>query len=192
MIGDNVLAATGGRTYAQVSAELMAAPGGDDELAALRQTAFTGQMLRASLLNAYQAWQVTTLVIGLGALLTATGAALLTASIALAPPEPWSNLLDHRPHLHHHRPHRGHTPRRRHRGGHTPRRRHRARRDYGPRRDHGSGRSHRSHRDCGPGGDCGPGRDYGPRRDRGPGRGHKPRRGHRPRSDGAAVAACAS
>ncbi|TXK40981.1 hypothetical protein [Nonomuraea sp. C10] len=85
VIGDNVLAATGGRTYAQVSAELMAAPGGDDELAALRQTAFTGQMLRASLLNAYQAWQVTTLVIGLGALLTATGAALLTASIALAP-----------------------------------------------------------------------------------------------------------
>ncbi|MFG1947193.1 hypothetical protein [Nonomuraea sp. NPDC048826] len=85
VIGNNVRTATGGRTYAQVSAELMAAPDGDDKLTALRQTAFTGQMLRATLLNAYQAWQVTTLVIGLGTLLTATGVALIAAGIALAP-----------------------------------------------------------------------------------------------------------
>ncbi|MFB4270601.1 hypothetical protein [Nonomuraea sp. GTA35] len=84
MIGQNVLAATGGRTYAEVSAELMAAGGADEKLTKLRQTAFTGQMLRASLLNAYQAWQVTTLVIGLGALLVVVGAALLAASVLLA------------------------------------------------------------------------------------------------------------
>ncbi|NUW39503.1 hypothetical protein [Nonomuraea rhodomycinica] len=83
VIGDNVLTATGGRTYAEVSAELFAAGGDDDKLRELRQTAFTGQMLRASLLNAYQAWQLSTLVIGLGALLTATGAALLATSTAL-------------------------------------------------------------------------------------------------------------
>lgn len=81
MIEGNVRTATGGRTYAQVSADLMAAGGADEKLAALRQTAFTGQMLRASLLNAYQAWEVTTLVIGLGTLLTGSGAAL-TATAA--------------------------------------------------------------------------------------------------------------
>ncbi|MFG3437595.1 hypothetical protein ACGF0J_10165 [Nonomuraea sp. NPDC047897] len=76
VIEGNLRTATGGRTYAQVSADLMAAGGADEKLAALRRTAFTGQMLRASLLNAYLAWQVTTLVIGLGALLTGSGAAL--------------------------------------------------------------------------------------------------------------------
>ncbi|PZG09294.1 hypothetical protein C1J01_37765 [Nonomuraea aridisoli] len=84
VIGRNVLAATGGRSYAEVSAELFAAGEEDEKLSGLRQTAFMGQMLRASLLNAYQAWQVTTLVIGLGALLTTTGAALLTTSATLA------------------------------------------------------------------------------------------------------------
>ncbi|MFF5207580.1 hypothetical protein [Streptosporangium sp. NPDC000396] len=83
LIGNNVRLATGGRSYAEVSAELMAAGGEDEKLAALRQMAFMGQTLRASLLNAYQAWQLTSLVIGLGALLTATGAALLAASTAL-------------------------------------------------------------------------------------------------------------
>ncbi|MFI7054248.1 hypothetical protein ACIBLB_19480 [Streptosporangium canum] len=84
VIGHNVLTATGGRTYAEVSAELFAAGGDDGKLAELRQTAFTGQMLRASLLNAYQAWQLSALVIALGALLTVTGAALLAASTTLA------------------------------------------------------------------------------------------------------------
>ncbi|AQZ63144.1 unnamed protein product [[Actinomadura] parvosata subsp. kistnae] len=84
VIGNNVLMATGGRSYGEISAELHAAGGDDEKLEVLRQTAFTGQMLRASLLNAYQAWQITTLVIGLGTLLTITGAALLAASTTLA------------------------------------------------------------------------------------------------------------
>ncbi|MDP4510477.1 hypothetical protein [Nonomuraea turcica] len=84
VIGNNVLTATGGRTYGEISAELHAAGGDDEKLEGLRQTAFTGQMLRASLLNAYQAWQLTTLVIGLGPLLTITGAALLATSTTLA------------------------------------------------------------------------------------------------------------
>ncbi|TMR96843.1 hypothetical protein [Nonomuraea basaltis] len=84
VIGHNVLMATGGRTYGEISAELHAAGSDDEKLAGLQQTAFTGQMLRASLLNAYQAWQLTTLIIGLGALLTMTGAALIAASTAFA------------------------------------------------------------------------------------------------------------
>ncbi|MDF2710210.1 MAG: hypothetical protein K0R62_5862 [Nonomuraea muscovyensis] len=84
VIEGNVRAATGGRTYAEVSADLMAAGGADEKLAALRQTAFTGQMLRASLLNAYQAWEVTTLVVGLGAVLTGSGAALTATAWLLA------------------------------------------------------------------------------------------------------------
>ncbi|GGS82468.1 hypothetical protein ACIBIZ_14690 [Nonomuraea spiralis] len=84
VIGRNVLTATGGRTYAQVSADLFAAGGADEKLEELRRTAFTGQMLRASLLNAYQAWQLSTLVVGLGGLLTATGAALLATGATLA------------------------------------------------------------------------------------------------------------
>ncbi|MER7506377.1 hypothetical protein AB0L05_29780 [Nonomuraea pusilla] len=84
VIGRNVAQATGGRTYAEVSAELLAADEDDPKLAALRQTAFTGQMLRAGLLNAYQAWQVTSLVIGLGGLLTGAGAALLATGAVLA------------------------------------------------------------------------------------------------------------
>jgi len=44
-----------------------------------------GESLRASLLSAYQAWQVTYLVIGLGAAFTGLGAlALLGATVALA------------------------------------------------------------------------------------------------------------
>jgi hypothetical protein len=84
VIGNNVLMATGGRSYGEISAELHAAGGDDEKLEGLRQTAFTGQMLRASLLNAYQAWQITTLVIGLGTLLTMTGAALLATGTTLA------------------------------------------------------------------------------------------------------------
>jgi hypothetical protein len=41
-------------------------------------------MLRASLLNAYQAWEVTTLVVGLGAVLTGSGAALTATAWLLA------------------------------------------------------------------------------------------------------------
>ncbi|GLW48840.1 hypothetical protein Stsp02_45020 [Streptomyces sp. NBRC 14336] len=82
-IRGNVAHATNGRTYAEITAELHAAGGDDDKLTELRQTAFMGQSLRASLLSAYQAWHLTTLVTGLGAALTGLGAALLATADAL-------------------------------------------------------------------------------------------------------------
>ncbi|MGQ4376294.1 hypothetical protein ACN6K9_006569 [Streptomyces sp. SAS_267] len=86
-IKGNVAHATGGRTYAEISAELHAASD-DEKLAELRQTAFMGQSLRASLMSAYQAWQLTTLVTGLGAALTGLGVALAATVDALAPRSP--------------------------------------------------------------------------------------------------------
>ncbi|GAA2263812.1 hypothetical protein GCM10010415_29310 [Streptomyces atrovirens] len=82
-IKGNLALATGGRTYAEITGELHAA-GGDEKLAKLRQTAFMGQSLRASLMSAYQAWHLTTLVTGLGAALTGLGAALVATADALA------------------------------------------------------------------------------------------------------------
>ncbi|MFI9749502.1 hypothetical protein [Streptomyces collinus] len=84
LIKDNLARATGGRTYAEISAELHAAGGDDEKLAALRQTAFMGQSLRGSLLSAYQAWHLTTLVMGLGTLLTGAGAALMATAKTLS------------------------------------------------------------------------------------------------------------
>ncbi|MGW0433322.1 hypothetical protein ACWDV4_12395 [Micromonospora sp. NPDC003197] len=46
-----------------------------------REMAFMGQTLRGALLGAYQAWQVTLLVIGLGALFTALGLAFLALAL---------------------------------------------------------------------------------------------------------------
>ncbi|WP_248511847.1 hypothetical protein [Streptomyces sp. D2-8] len=83
-IKGNLAHATGGRTYAEISAELHAAGGDDEKLAELRQTAFMGQSLRASLMSAYQAWHLTTLVTGLGAALTGLGVALVATADALA------------------------------------------------------------------------------------------------------------
>ncbi|GAA2038488.1 hypothetical protein GCM10009839_45090 [Catenulispora yoronensis] len=65
MIETHIKEATGGRTYSQVSAAAMAAPT-DTKLAGLKNTAFMGESLRGSLMGAYQAWEVTYLVIGLG------------------------------------------------------------------------------------------------------------------------------
>lgn len=73
MIGGNVRKATGGRTYAEVGHDLQAAGGQDEKLAALRQTAFMGETLRASLMSAYQAWEVTSLTVGLGTVLIISG-----------------------------------------------------------------------------------------------------------------------
>jgi hypothetical protein len=70
MVETHVLAATGGKTYSQVSGEWIAGGMKDPTLAQQRQTAFMGESLRASLLSAYQAWELTWLVIGLGALFT--------------------------------------------------------------------------------------------------------------------------
>jgi hypothetical protein len=79
MIETHVKEATGGRTYSQVSAASMAAPT-DTKLAGLKQTAFMGESLRGSLMGAYQAWEVTDLVIGLGVAFTGLGAATLVVT----------------------------------------------------------------------------------------------------------------
>ncbi|MER5449171.1 hypothetical protein ABT052_15065 [Streptomyces sp. NPDC002766] len=83
LIKDHLAHATGGRTYAEITDELHAGGGEDEKLTRLRQTAFMGETLRGSLLSACQAWHLTTLVMGLGALLTGTGAALVTTATAL-------------------------------------------------------------------------------------------------------------
>jgi len=87
-INGNVARATGGRTYAEITAELHAAGGEDERLSELRRTAFMGQSLRASLMSAYQAWHLTTLVAGLGAALTGLGVALVATADALEPRSP--------------------------------------------------------------------------------------------------------
>lgn len=86
LIKANLARATGGRTYSEVSADLLATGSGagrDAKLTELRHTAFQGESLRASLMSAYQAWSVTTLVTALGALLTALGLALLCLGAVL-------------------------------------------------------------------------------------------------------------
>jgi hypothetical protein len=81
MIETHIKEATGGLTYSQVSAKYMAATADTSTPAATlatlsgeRQTAFMGESLRGSLLSAYQAWEVTYLVIGLGVAFTGIGA----------------------------------------------------------------------------------------------------------------------
>lgn len=79
MIETHIKEATGGRTYSQVSAAAMAAPN-DTKLAGQRQTAFMGESLRGSLMGAYQAWEVTYLVTGLGLAFLGVGAATLAVT----------------------------------------------------------------------------------------------------------------
>lgn len=83
LIKDHLVKATGGRTYAEITEELHAGGGDDEKLAQLRQTAFMGETLRGSLLSAYQAWHLTTLVMGLGGALIGIGAALVATANAL-------------------------------------------------------------------------------------------------------------
>ena len=92
MIETHIKEATGGKTYSQVSTAYMTAAADKNTPAATlttlaneRQTAFMGESLRGSLLSAYQAWEVTYLVIGLGLAFTGIGAVtLLAAATALA------------------------------------------------------------------------------------------------------------
>jgi hypothetical protein len=92
MIETHIKEATGGQTYSQVSGQYLTATADKTtpaatltKLANERQTAFMGESLRGSLLSAYQAWQVTYLVIGLGIAFTGLGAlTLLGATVALA------------------------------------------------------------------------------------------------------------
>ena len=79
MIETHIKEATGGKTYSQVSAAAMAAPN-DTKLAGMKQTAFMGESLRGSLMGAYQAWEVTYLVIGLGVAFTGLGAATVAVT----------------------------------------------------------------------------------------------------------------
>lgn len=81
LIGVHVAKATGGRTYAEIADEWMAGGRTDERLARLRETAFMGQSLRGALLGAYQAWQITVLVLALGAVFTAMGAAFLALAV---------------------------------------------------------------------------------------------------------------
>jgi hypothetical protein len=57
----------------------MAAPA-DTRLAGQKQTAFMGESLRGSLMGAYQAWEVTYLVTGLGVAFLGIGAATLAVT----------------------------------------------------------------------------------------------------------------
>ena len=92
MIETHIKEATGGKTYSQVSGEYIAAAANKSTPAATlatlsgeRQTAFMGESLRGSLLSAYQAWEVTYLVIGLGVAFTGIGAVtLFGGAVALA------------------------------------------------------------------------------------------------------------
>lgn len=80
LIKSHLDSATGGRTYAEITSECAANGHDDEKLAKLRQTAFTGETLRAGLMSAYQASNITTLVMGLGMLMTGIGASLLALS----------------------------------------------------------------------------------------------------------------
>ncbi|GAB1691149.1 hypothetical protein [Krasilnikovia sp. M28-CT-15] len=84
LIGVHVAKATGGRTYAEIADEWQAGGRADDGLARLRDTAFMGQSLRGALLGAYQAWQVTLLVVGLGALFMAIGVAFVALALQMS------------------------------------------------------------------------------------------------------------
>lgn len=92
MIETHIKEATGGLTYSQVSGRYLVASADKSTPAATltklsgeRQTAFMGESLRGSLLSAYQAWQVTYLVIGLGIAFAGLGAlALFGSAVATA------------------------------------------------------------------------------------------------------------
>lgn len=92
MIETHIKEATNGKTYSQVSGEYMTAAANKSTPAATlatlsgeRQTAFMGESLRGSLLSAYQAWEVTYLVMGLGLAFTGIGAVtLFGGAVALA------------------------------------------------------------------------------------------------------------
>ncbi|MEH1017409.1 hypothetical protein V6U90_30505 [Micromonospora sp. CPCC 206060] len=77
LIAQHVAQATGGSTYSEITQECMTSGRDDERLKQLRQTAFMGETLRGALLGAYQAWQVTTLVIGLGGVVVLVGAVFL-------------------------------------------------------------------------------------------------------------------
>jgi hypothetical protein len=85
MVETHIMESTGGRTYSEVSSQWIAGGMKDAQLAQLRQTAFMGESLRASLLSAYQAWQLSWLVVGLGALFLGLGVVFGATAVAIRP-----------------------------------------------------------------------------------------------------------
>lgn len=83
LIAVHVAQATGGRSYSEVNSEWLAGGRKNEQLGRLRDIAFMGQSLRSSLLSAYQAWQISALVIGLGVLFVTIGLGFLTLAINL-------------------------------------------------------------------------------------------------------------
>jgi hypothetical protein len=81
LIASHVTRVTAGRSYAQIAEEWQATGRTDERLARLRETTFMAQTLRGSLLGAYQAWEITTLVAGLGVVLTSIGAVFLAMGV---------------------------------------------------------------------------------------------------------------
>lgn len=85
MVEHHVMKSTGGLTYSEVSDKWIAGGRTDNNLAQLRQTAFMGESLRASLMSAYQAWELSWLVIGLGGLFFGLAIVFGTTAYALRP-----------------------------------------------------------------------------------------------------------
>jgi hypothetical protein len=85
MVEEHVMKTTGGLTYSQVSAKWIAGGMKDAQLGQVRQTAFMGESLRGSLMSAYQAWELTLLVMGLGALFTALAVVFGATAWAMFP-----------------------------------------------------------------------------------------------------------
>ena len=85
LVETHIKQATGGRTYSEVSAAFMAGGGKDATLGQLRQTAFMGESLRGSLMSAYQAWELSWLVIGIGALFFGLSFVLAASAWAIRP-----------------------------------------------------------------------------------------------------------
>jgi hypothetical protein len=85
MVETHVKEATGGKTYSEVSSAWIAGGMKDATLAQQRQTAFMGESLRASLMSAYQAWELSWLVIGLGALFTGLSVVFAASAWAIRP-----------------------------------------------------------------------------------------------------------
>jgi hypothetical protein len=83
LIAVHVAQATGGRTYSELADEWMTGDRTDERLGRLRETAFMGQSLRGALLGAYQAWQITLLVIAVGTIFTAIGATFLALALRM-------------------------------------------------------------------------------------------------------------
>ncbi len=85
MVETHVKEATGGLTYSEVSSKWIAGGMKDATLGQQRQTAFMGESLRGSLMSAYQAWELSLLVMGLGALFTSLAVVFGAAAWALFP-----------------------------------------------------------------------------------------------------------